>query len=304
MSFKRTVLGLLLLASLSSLLLLFPGCSRQNNGNKRVLATVGMIGDLARRVGGDTVEVHDLMGAGVDPHLYEPKESDRSRLRQADLILYNGLHLEGKMVETLEKNTKAKAVTAGIPKDRLLEDEGQHDPHVWFDVSLWVYALDAVEKHLTELQPKHGELYKKNAAAYRTELQALHEEVKRDIATVPEKQRVLITAHDAFRYFGKAYGIEVKGLQGVSTANDANLKDVEEIVELVLSRKIKALFPESSVPPDGVKKVMERCRARGHEVKLAEKPLYSDAMDEPGTPGGTYPGMVRSNVRLIVDSLK
>jgi manganese/zinc/iron transport system substrate-binding protein len=280
------------------------GCSREANGKKQVICTVGMIGDLARRVAGETIEVHDLMGPGVDPHLYEPKESDRSRLRQADLVLFNGLHLEGKMVEVLEKNPKAKAVTTGIPQDRLLEEGGQHDPHVWFDVSLWVHALDAVEKSLLELQPQHAELYKKNAAAYRTELQALHEEVKRDIATIPEKQRVLITAHDAFRYFGRAYGIEVEGLQGVSTATDASIKRVNEVVNLVVSRKIKALFPETSVPSDGVKKVMENCAKQGHTVRLAAGELFSDAMDKPGTPGGTYPGMVRSNVRLIVDSLK
>jgi manganese/zinc/iron transport system substrate-binding protein len=244
------------------------------------------------------------MGPGVDPHLYEPKESDRSRMRQSDLILFNGLHLEGKMADYLAKNPKAKAVADPIPKDRLLEEGGQPDPHVWFDVSLWVYALDAVEKQLSELLPLHAEQYRRYAIAYRTELQSLHEEVKRDIATIPKGQRVLVTAHDAFRYFGRAYDIEVKGLQGVSTATDANLKDVEEMVDLVVKRRVKAVFPESSVPPDGVKKVLELCRKRGHAVKMAERQLYSDAMDEAGTPGGTYVGMVRCNVRLIVESLK
>jgi manganese/zinc/iron transport system substrate-binding protein len=287
-----------------SLLVGFASCSRQPNSKKNVMATIGMIGDLARRVGDDTIEVHDLMGPGVDPHLYEAKESDRSKLRQADLVFFNGLHLEGKMVKVLEENPKARAVTATIPKDRILHEDEQPDPHVWFDVSLWIFALDAVEQHLTELQPQHAELYKKNAAAYRAELQALHEEVKRDIATIPERQRVLVTAHDAFRYFGRAYGIEVQGLQGVSTATETNLRRVEEVVDLVVSRKIKALFPESSVPPDGVKKVLELAKARGHTVKLADRLLYSDAMDKPGTPGGTYPGMVRSNVTLIVESLK
>jgi manganese/zinc/iron transport system substrate-binding protein len=285
-------------------LMLLTGCNRQANHSKRVVATTGMIGDLVQKVAGDTVELQVLMGAGVDPHLYEPKESDRARLRQADLILYNGLHLEGKMAENLAKNPRAKAVAESLPKDRLLEEEGQPDPHVWFDVSLWAQTMDVIENALVELKPQHAELYIRNAKAYRQELLGLHEEVRSDLARIPKEQRVLVTAHDAFRYFGRAYDIEVKGLQGVSTATEAGLRQVEEVVNLVVSRKIKALFPESSVPPDGVKKVLQLSQARGHSVRLAEGELYSDAMDEPGTPAGTYVGMVRSNVRLIVESLK
>jgi manganese/zinc/iron transport system substrate-binding protein len=263
-----------------------------------------MIGDLVQRIAGDAVALTVLMGPGVDPHLYEPKESDRTRMREADLILFNGLHLEGKMTDTLAKNPKAKAVGEAVPRERLLEESGQPDPHVWFDVSLWIFALDATEKHLSALLPGQGETFKQNAAAYRKELQELHAEVGREIASVPAGQRMLVTAHDAFRYFGRAYGIEVRGLQGVSTAANPNLKEVEELVSIVVNRKIKALFPESSVPDDGIKKVMEQCAGRGHQVRLANGQLFSDAMGEPGTPGGTYPGMVRSNVRLIVDSLK
>jgi len=294
----------LLSVGLVSGLVLASGCTRPASTSKRVVATTSMIGDMVQRLAGETAELQVLMGPGVDPHLYEPKESDRAKLRQADLILYNGLHLEGKMAENLAKNPKAKAVAEPLPKDRLLEEEGQPDPHVWFDVSLWAQTIDVVEKALVELQPQHAELYRKNAAAYRQELSRLHEEVRSSLASIPQDQRVLVTAHDAFRYFGRAYGIEVKGLQGVSTATEAGLRRVEEVVDLVVARKIKALFPESSVPPDGVKKVLERCQARGHSVRLADGELYSDAMDEPGTPAGTYVGMVRSNVRLIVESLK
>jgi manganese/zinc/iron transport system substrate-binding protein len=269
-----------------------------------VVATTGMIADLVQRVSGGQVEVLQLMQAGVDPHLYKAKESAIRRLFQADLIFYNGLHLEGKMVRLLEKNPKAVAVARDIPEDLLLEDEGQHDPHIWFDVSLWIHALDVVEQELIRLDPANAELYRRNAADYRKELNDLHAEVKRDLESVPEKQRVLVTAHDAFRYFGRAYGVEVYGLQGVSTASQAGLRAVQEIVDLVVSRNIKALFVESSVPPDGVNAVVERCRNRGHAVKVADDTLFSDAMGEPGTPEGTYPGMVRHNVRLIVDSLK
>jgi manganese/zinc/iron transport system substrate-binding protein len=283
---------------------LLAGCSQLDDGRKKVVTTTGMIADLVRRVAGDTVALQQLMGPGIDPHLYRPKESAIRRLFQADLILYNGLHLEGRMVRLLDKNPKARAVSRLIPEELLLEDEEQHDPHIWFDVSLWIHALDAVEQDLVELCPEHAELYHRNAAAYRKELQALHEEVKRDLATVPPGQRVLVTAHDAFRYFGGAYDVEVVGLQGVSTANQAGLRKVQEVVNLLADRKIKAVFVESSVPPDGVNAVVERCRDRGHEVKVADESLYSDAMDEPGTPAGTYPGMIRHNVQLIVDALK
>jgi manganese/zinc/iron transport system substrate-binding protein len=283
------------------------GCNPESNGKKQVVATTGMIADLVRRVGGDTVEVQQIMGPGVDPHLYKPKESAIRRLFRADLIFYNGLHLEGKMVRLLEKNPKAVPVSHDLHDqhpERLLEDEGQHDPHIWFDVSLWLETLDVVERELTRLQPEHAELYHRHAEAYRIELQALHEEVMHALASIPKERRVLVTAHDAFRYFGRAYDVEVVGLQGVSTANEAGLSKVREVVDLIVERKIKAIFVESSVPPDGIKAVQEGCRRRGHEVEIADETLFSDAMDEPGTPGGTYPGMVWHNVRLMVRALK
>ncbi len=283
---------------------LLTGCEPEKRDRKLVVATTGMIADLVHRVSGDRVEVMQLMQAGVDPHLFKAKESAIRRLFQADLIFYNGLHLEGKMVRLLEKNPRAVAVARDIPEELLLEDEEQHDPHIWFDVSLWIHALDVVEVELVKLVPAHAEVLHRNAADYRKELQELHERVKRELASVPEKQRVLVTAHDAFRYFGRAYGIEVYGLQGVSTASQAGLREVQEVVDLVVERNIKALFVESSVPPDGVNAIVERCRGRGHRVKVADDTLFSDAMGEPGTEEGTYPGMVLHNVRLIVESLK
>lgn len=295
------IIGLLVILQIS-------GCSSRGGGSgqKKVVATTGMIGDLVRNVGGGAVDLHELMGAGVDPHLYQPTAEDTTRLSQADLIFYNGLHLEGKMVELLEKNSRARAVTANMPKEKLLkeEDSGQPDPHVWFDVSLWLHALDTVEKELTVLVPEKAAVFHKNAAAYRAELEDLHEEVKQKLASVPKPQRVMVTAHDAFGYFGKAYDIEVEALQGVSTANEAGLKEVERVVSVVSDKKLKAIFPETSVPEDGINAVIERCKARGHEVKKADGHLYSDAMGEAGTYRGTYPGMVRYNTRLIVRSLK
>jgi manganese/zinc/iron transport system substrate-binding protein len=281
------------------------GCGNNHaDGQKSVVTTIGMISDLVRNVAGDTVRVDELMGPGVDPHLYKPTLSDGTKLARADLILYNGLHLEGNMHERLHGDAKARAVARLIPDGQLLSDGGEHDPHIWFDVRLWIHALNAVEKDLCELQPHHAEKYKANAAKYRAELEALHIEVRDQLATIPEQQRVLVTAHDAFRYFGQAYKVEVVGLQGVSTANEAGLKEVDRVVDLVVNRKLKAIFTESSVPPDGIKKVIQLAAARGHTVKAADGELFSDAMGARGSPEGTYAGMVRHNVRLIVSSLK
>jgi manganese/zinc/iron transport system substrate-binding protein len=287
---------------------LLAGCGNGTNGAKarpdKIVTTTGMVADLARRVGGGLVEVEELMGPGVDPHLYQPKASDHRKLDEAALVLYNGLHLEGNMVEKLEHLKNARAISKDMPKDRLLIDSDQPDPHVWFDVSLWTHALDTTEKAMVEAFPTHAETFRKNAAAYRQELAELHEEVQRDLAKIPKSQRVLVTAHDAFRYFGRAYDVDVIGLQGVSTADDAGLKEVGRIVDRVVKDKIKTIFSESSVSDDGVQKVVERCKAQGHDVKLADGKLFSDAMDRPGTPGGTYPGMVRHNVKLMIDGLK
>lgn len=290
---------------LCAALLTFAGCDQSNTSKPRVVATTGMIADLVHRVAGDTVEVQQLMGPGIDPHLYKPKESAIRKLFQADLILYNGLHLEGKMNRLWQKNShKAVPVSRDIPENVLLEDEGEHDPHIWFDVSLWIPALAVVEERLIALQPAHAERYRHNAAEYRKELETLHRWVREELAQVPESRRVLVTAHDAFRYFGRAYHIEVVGLQGVSTANEAGLSKVREVVDLIVKRKIKAIFVESSVPTDGIEAVREGCLRRGHDVLIADGELFSDAMDEPGQPGGTYPGMVRENVKLIVRNLK
>jgi manganese/zinc/iron transport system substrate-binding protein len=244
------------------------------------------------------------MGPGVDPHLFRAKESSIRKLYQADLIFYNGLHLEGKMDRLLAKNPKARAVSRNIPEELLLEDEGQHDPHIWFDVSLWIIALDTVKDDLIALCPEHRELYTKNWRDYRARLEKLHAWAAEQIGSVPEEQRVMVTAHDAFRYFGRAYKLEVEGLQGVSTANQAGLREVQRVVDMLVARRIKAIFVESSVPPDGVRAVVERCRARGHTVQIADEELFSDAMGAPGTHEGTYVGMIEHNVRLIVEALK
>lgn len=268
-----------------------------------------MIADAVQHVAGSHAKVEALMGPGVDPHLYKATQGDLSRLKEADMIFYNGLHLEGKMGDVLEKLAKQKPVVAvggEIDPAKLLKSAqfaDAYDPHIWFDVSLWMEAVNEAEKALKEKMPDHAQDFATNAAAYRTELTNLHQWVTEQIASIPLGQRVLITAHDAFEYFGRAYQIQVKGLQGISTVSEYGLQDLSGMVTFIVDHQIKAVFVESSVPRKSLEAVIEGCQQRGHEVKIGGT-LYSDAMGEAGTPEGTYVGMVKYNVNTIVENLK
>jgi len=274
----------------------------------RVVTTIGMITDVAQNVGGERVSVTGLMGPGVDPHLYKASEGDVGRLSEADMILYNGLHLEAKMGEVLEQmggRTKTVAVTGGIDEALLLsppEFEGAHDPHVWFDVTLWMQAAETIRDALIELDPGSADLYRANAQAYLAKLAELQAYVQEQTARVPEQQRVLITAHDAFNYFGRAYGFEVRGLQGISTATEAGTGDVQALADFIADSQIPAIFVESSVPVRTIEAVQAAVQARGFQVKIGGE-LFSDAMGDRGTEEGTYIGMVRHNVDTIVGAL-
>jgi manganese/zinc/iron transport system substrate-binding protein len=267
-----------------------------------------MIADAARRVGGDRVEVRALMGPGVDPHLYKASERDVTRMAEADLILYNGLHLEGAMAEVLERLEEkglTAAVTADIPRDRLLappEFKGQYDPHVWFDVGMWRQVVLTIGERLVVLDTMHAATYRANAADYADELDRLEAEVRAAAGRLAPEQRVLVTAHDAFNYFGRAYGFQVRGLQGISTASEAGLGDVQALAEFIAARRIPAMFVESSVSPRTIEAVQAAVRSRGFEVTIGGQ-LFSDAMGSPGTPEGTYPGMIRHNIRTITRAL-
>jgi manganese/zinc/iron transport system substrate-binding protein len=293
---------------------LLGGCGTQSRGEVakrkvRVTTTVGMVGDTVRNVGGDRVEVTSLMGPGVDPHLYKASEGDLSRLANADIILYNGLNLEGKMGDIFVKMARSKptvAVSEGVDKSLLREPPeflGHYDPHLWFDVSLWAQTIQPVVDALSELDPGSKAAYEANGARYREELMTLHAECKQRLMTIPKPQRVLVTAHDAFGYFGRAYDIEVIGLQGISTSSEYGQRDIQRLTRLITSRKIKAVFVESSISTRSIEAVVEGCKALGHNVKIGGT-LFSDAMGPPGTPEGTYPGMVRHNVETIVRALK
>lgn len=276
-----------------------------------VLATTGMIGDLAERVVGASARVEVLMGPGVDPHLYKASERDVRRFNDADVILYNGLHLEGKMGEILTKMARRKPVipvAETLPRERLLEPPdhpGQVDPHVWFDVALFAEVLGGMVEAFEALfssSPEEVEAIRTRAESLRRELESLDEWVSQKVSSLPREQRVLITAHDAFGYFGRRYGIEVMGLQGLSTATEAGIADVTRLVGVILERKIPAVFVETSVPTRTLEAVQAACREKGHEVKIGGQ-LYSDAMGAAGTDAGTYFGMVRHNVETIVSSL-
>jgi manganese/zinc/iron transport system substrate-binding protein len=289
------------------------GCGSANGGDLssrkiRVTTTIGMIADTIRKVGGDRVEVTALMGPGVDPHLYKASEGDLSRLEEADLIFYNGLNLEGKMADLFVKmagmGKLTIAVTDGIDPSLLREPpefQGHFDPHVWFDVSMWAQTIDPVVEALSRVDPASKALFEANGAAYRKELDELHRYCQARLAEIPKERRVLVTAHDAFGYFGRAYDVEVVGLQGISTVSEISLSDVQRLVDLISSRKIRAVFVESSVPKRSIEAVVSGCKARGHEVKIGGT-LYSDAMGEPGTEAGTYVGMVRHNVETVVEA--
>ena len=275
----------------------------------RVVATTSMLADLAREIGGDRVSVEGLMGPGVDPHLYRPRESDVARLVGADVVIYNGLELEGKMGEVLEqvegRGIEAEPVAEVVPKSALLappEFLGNPDPHLWMDVEKWALVAGAVADVLAAVDPTHAETYAQTLAAYQARLDTLDAYVRQRVATVPEDQRVLVTAHDAFNYFGEAYGFEVRGLQGISTATEAGTADVRDLAAFVAERRIPALFVESSVSPRSIEAVREAVRARGFDVTIGGN-LFSDALGDPATPEGTYEGMIRHNVDTIVSAL-
>lgn len=277
-------------------------------GPPRVLATTNLVADTARRLGGAEVVVAGLMGPGVDPHLYKPSESDVRRLSEADLILYNGLHLEGKMAELLERLAHERpvaAVTAALPAAELRsppEFSGQPDPHVWFDVALWSQTVEPVAEALARVAPAHRATFLERARVYRAELAELDAWVRARVAEIPPERRVLVTAHDAFGYFGRAYGVEVVGLQGISTLSEAGLADVERVVDLVASRKIPAIFVESSVPRRSIEAVQAAVRSKGGAVEIGGE-LYSDSLGPADGPAGTYVGMVKTNVDHLVNAL-
>lgn len=271
-----------------------------------VVATTGMIADLVKNIGGEHVKVTALMGTGVDPHLYKATQGDLRRIMRADVILYNGLHLEGKMQDVLEKLARKKAVFAVaeiIPENQRLQHGQYPDPHVWFDLALWRLVGERVTEILVQQDPKNKQSYLEQSANYLAKINRLNDWTKKQIAQIPESQRVLITAHDAFGYFGKAYGIKVMGLQGISTAAEFGLQDIKRLKDVIVQNQVKAVFVETSVSPRFIESLVAGVKAEGHDISVGGE-LYSDAMGPIGTTTDNYLGMVKSNVNTIVNALK
>ena len=301
--------GILVIAICTLVSCTTPSSDKDTNKPPMVVATTGMIADMVKAIGGSFIEVKGLMGPGVDPHLYKASQRDLKWLREASVVFYNGLHLEGKMGEVLESFSREKPVYAlaeGIGKEALIqvdENVGSVDPHIWFDVSLWAEGIDVVESKLSEQFPEQRQTFRARAESYRDSLSLLHKWVGEQISSIPSESRIMITAHDAFSYFGRAYQMEVKGLQGISTVAEFGLKDRQELVDLIVSQQIKSVFVETSVSSKSLEAVVSDCQRRGWEVQIGGT-LFSDAMGEVGTPEGTYIGMVRSNVHTLVEGLK
>jgi len=283
---------------------------RKENNLYNIVTTTSIVTDLVKNIGGDKVEVVGLMGAGVDPHLYKASEGDVSKLSQADMILYNGLHLEGKLVDVFERmksqNINAIAISDALDKSDLISSslfESNYDPHIWFNIEYWEKITLFVANKLSEALPEYTETFKDNSEKYLQKLKALKVELDKEIATLPIDKRRLVTAHDAFNYFGKAFDFEVVGLQGLSTATEAGVQDVQKTAAYIIEHKIKAVFIESSVPRRTVEALQAAVNSKDHQVKIGGT-LYSDALGNEGTEEGTYIGMFRYNVHTIVSALK
>ncbi|MGK6352417.1 metal ABC transporter solute-binding protein, Zn/Mn family [Parapedobacter sp. DT-150] len=273
-------------------------------GKPYILATTGMVADMLQHIAGDSARVEALMRSGVDPHLYKASQGDLRKILDADYLFYNGLHLEGKLTGIFTKQQRIKPVVGvgdGLP-GLITVNEGIHDPHIWFDVSLWKAATEHAVNQLAQLDSGNAAYYRANADAYMLQLDSLDAWIRTQIGTIPPNKRVLITAHDAFSYFGRAYGIEVKGLQGISTLSEFGLQDVSALVDYIITRQIPAVFVEHSVSDRSLKAVLAGVHQRGGTVQIGGN-LFSDAMGAPGTPEGNYIGMVKYNVNTIVKAL-
>lgn len=285
------------------------GQTRSRGGRIRIVATTGMIKDLVVTIGGDLVNVDGLIGSGVDPHLYKPTVSDVKKLQKAEIIFYNGLKLEGKMGDVLEKVKKGGRPVVAISESLknlegylIDESEGHEDPHIWMDVNGWIAALDVVVETLGNYKPEAKQDFEQSGVQYKAELEALDSYCKDALNSIPQSQRILVTAHDAFNYMARAYGISVRGIQGISTESEAGVREIEELVDFIVDSKIPAVFVESSVSDKNVRALIEGAQARKWEVKIGGQ-LFSDAMGLEGTYKGTYIGMIDHNVTTIARSL-
>ncbi len=288
-------------------------CQRQQISSLdklQVVTTTTMLTDLVKNIGGDAIYVEGLMGSGVDPHLYKASEGDVNKLFNADVVFYNGLHLEGKTEDIFEKmklqNKLTIPVSDTIKKTGLISSAyfaSNYDPHIWFNINYWMQISQYIVTQLKVKDPKNASVYEENGKIYLAKLNNLKKGIDSKINELSKEQRVLVTAHDAFNYFGEAFGFKVVGLQGLSTATEAGVQDVQKLTDFIIDNKVKAIFVESSVPKRTIEALQKAVESKGHQVKIGGT-LYSDALGDKGTVEGTYIGMYRYNTKTIVDALK
>ncbi len=291
-----------IISLVSLALLLLVGCTQSDTKRDKpsVVATTTMITDLVRVIAGDTVDLHPLMQSGIDPHSYKARESDVSKLIEADLVIYNGVHLEAKLVEIFESLDNTVSLESGLSTDDILTtEEGGKDPHIWFSVSNWKKAAHTVTSSLVKLNPQEQNLYETNLENYLIDLNSLQEYITKRINEVPQEKRILITAHDAFNYFAQTNGFTVMAIQGISTEAEASTNTISSLAEFIAKFEIKSVFTESSISTKTVEALREAVSARGFNVEIGPE-LYSDSLKVNGSYIETY----RSNVDAIVDSLK
>jgi len=307
---KRILGFLFFIACISGMLIFFRVNHVQSHSHKlTIVATTSVLADAVHNIVRDTdVQVYSLMGPGIDPHLYRARESDVHKLAAADLVVYNGLHLEGKMGQVLEGMHRfTVVVNASDALDKALlreaDFEGLYDPHIWFDVSLWIFVVRHIQEKIMILDPEHADIYKKNGDEYIVQLKLLHTYVQQRVAEIDPQKRILITAHDAFGYFGQAYGFTVVGLQGLSTDCDISTKDVQELADYIVKKQISTIFVESSIPERTLRAVQNAVHAQGWQVDIGAE-LYSDALGDEKSGMASYIDMVRYNVDAIVNGLR
>lgn len=306
----KKILVLIMVASI--LIFAMTGCVGSkdvDNDKYNVVTTTTFVTDLAQSIGGQHVNIQGLMGAGLDPHLYQASAGDVLLMQNADMVIYHGLHLEGKLGDVFENiensNKMIMAATEDIDESKLIvsDDFDTFDPHIWFDVSLWKEAAKTITEGLKELDQEHSKDFDDNLEKYLVELDELENYINQRVSEIPQENRVLITAHDAFAYFGSAFGFEVKGLQGISTDSEAGTSDVRQLSNFIVDREIKAVFVESSVPPKSIEALQEAVKAQGFDVEIGGE-LYSDSTGDIGTDAETYIGTFKANVDTIIDALK
>lgn len=298
-----------------SLFILLVACSGQAESTEdhapdgeekiKILTTIAQIGEPLAVIGGDRIEVESLMGPSVDPHLYNPTQSDISKVDEAEMIFYNGLNLEVNMVPVFDSIGESKPVLAigeTIPEEEILDDgERAIDPHIWFNIDLWKMALDAAVEEMKEYAPEDADYFEENKNEYFQQLDELKEEADK-LQAIPQEKRILVTAHDAFGYFGDVHDMEVIGLQGLSTEDEIGISDINETIEIIKEHEVPAIFVESSISPEAIEAVLEGAKNEGLDVELGGE-LFSDAMGAPDTEEGTYIGMYRHNVKTIYEAL-